>query len=179
MSSSAFPQAFDLDSQCADGHVALVFTAPDRSAIYFQSASTRWYYVASTFEDYHRLLLMHVGVRGWLYAFTDVGLTAATRQWMSFLAPQRLAIDLAHGRTNRDQWMQRSAAAKMDAAGREGGGGGGANQHHARSSAHAAVGLSLAKIDELAQSVLALQLRSTKSSAHSLATSGTDDEEEE
>ena len=76
---AAFPQAFDLDSQCPDGHVALVYTSLTQSAIYFQDCSTRWFYVADRFEDYHRLLLMHVGIRGWQYAFTDVGLDQNTK----------------------------------------------------------------------------------------------------
>lgn len=165
---SAFPQAFDLDSQCADGHVALIFTSATSSAVYFQDVSTRWYYVAPTFSAYHRLMMMHLGVHGWLYAFTPAGLSSVCKQWLGFLAPQRLAMDVAQGRSNREQWLQRASTATIA---------GGHPRTSSRPSGGQPAGtIDLAHIDDLAQSVLAVQ---KKPAVAKLATAGTEDEEEE
>ena len=37
---------------------------------------------------------MHLGIPGWKYAFTKVGLDPQTLKWFRFLTPERLAIDI-------------------------------------------------------------------------------------
>jgi hypothetical protein len=39
-------------------------------------------------------MIMHLGIPGWQYAFTKVGLDPQTLQWFRFLTPERLAIDI-------------------------------------------------------------------------------------
>ena len=41
---------------------------------------------------------MHLGIPGWQYAFTKVGMDPQTLQWFRFLAPERLAIDIENRR---------------------------------------------------------------------------------
>jgi hypothetical protein len=72
--------------------------------------------VANCFTDYFRLMIMHLGIPGWQYAFTKVGLDPQTLQWFRFLAPERLAIDMENRRNQemmnkkngnqRDQFKQ-------------------------------------------------------------------------
>ena len=80
--------------------------------------------------SYVRLLVMHLGLPHWQYAFTDVGLnptakvkqihhhnheryhihphpflflSVSRQQWFRFMAPERLAIDLNHSRRTEDR----------------------------------------------------------------------------
>ena len=113
-----FP-AFDLDSTCAGGRVVFLYrgggggagggvggggeggtpssSLPSLSAsgpqVWFQDMSSRLFFIAKTFTDYFRLMVMHLGIPCWQYAFTDVGLDPICRQWFRFLSPERLAID--------------------------------------------------------------------------------------
>lgn len=56
--------------------------------------SCKWFFIANTFTDYFRLMIMHLGLPNWHYAFTEVGLDPQTLQWFRFLSPERLAIDI-------------------------------------------------------------------------------------
>ena len=89
--------AFDLDSTCLDGRLALLFrTGVDGAQVWFQNRSGDWYFVATSFTDYYRLMMMHLGVPRWQYAFTEVGLDPLSTQWFRFLCPDRLSIDTRH-----------------------------------------------------------------------------------
>jgi len=83
-----------LDSTCRGGRICLVYKdTDDRPQVWFQALSCKWFFVAKTFTDYYRLMIMHLGLPYWCYAFTDVGLDPVTKQWLRHLLPQRLAID--------------------------------------------------------------------------------------
>ena len=69
---------------------------PAKPQIWFQDLSCKWYFIANTFTDYFRLMIMHLGLPNWHYAFTEVGLDPQTLQWFRFLSPERLAIDMEH-----------------------------------------------------------------------------------
>jgi tubulin polyglutamylase complex subunit 2 len=117
-----FP-AFDLDSTCAGGRVVFLYrgsgggggagggggggggggegtssssllsSSASGPQVWFQDMSSRLFFIAKTFTDYFRLMVMHLGIPCWQYAFTDVGLDPICRQWFRFLSPERLAID--------------------------------------------------------------------------------------
>jgi hypothetical protein len=38
-------------------------------------------------------MVVHLGIIGWQYAYTDIGLDNVTRQWMRLYCPERLAAD--------------------------------------------------------------------------------------
>ena len=38
-------------------------------------------------------MVVHLGIVGWQYAYTDIGLDNVTRQWMRLYCPERLAAD--------------------------------------------------------------------------------------
>ena len=56
--------------------------------------SCKWYYIANTFTDYFRVMVMHLGIPNWQYAFTQCGLDQQTLQWFRFFIPERLSIDI-------------------------------------------------------------------------------------
>ena len=90
---------FDLDSTCADGRVALYYNnGPRDPEVWFQDLSCTWFFLAKNFTDYFRLLIMHLGLPRWQYAFTSVGLDPAAKQWFRFLSPERLAIDMQYAK---------------------------------------------------------------------------------
>jgi tubulin polyglutamylase complex subunit 2 len=86
---------FDLDKKVLNGRLGLVYRGNDaKPQIYFQDLSGDWFFIANSFTDYFRLMVMHLGLPNWQYAFTDVGLDTTSQQWFRFLSPERLAIDI-------------------------------------------------------------------------------------
>ena len=123
--------AFDLDASCGCGRVALVFVDAGASSplaqspaatsasqaqrpthvhvqVWFQDLATRWHVLAGSFSEYFRVMVAHLGLPNWQYAFTDVGLDPAARQWFAFLGPERLAVDLERGRLKRAKKARRN-----------------------------------------------------------------------
>lgn len=95
--------AFNLDynnNTTMDGKVAMVFDISDKKnisiSIWFQDLSCEWNFICNSFSDYLRLMIMHLGLIRWQYAFTKIGLNPITMQWLRFLVPNRLNIDLKH-----------------------------------------------------------------------------------
>ncbi|CEP01905.1 Knr4/Smi1-like domain-containing protein [Plasmodiophora brassicae] len=87
---------FALDST-ADGRVVLVFSK-DLAAtrVYFQDLSSAYNFVCDTFTEYMRLMVMHLGIARWQYAFTKCGLPPSSIQWFRLMSPERLHLDLRH-----------------------------------------------------------------------------------
>ncbi len=89
--------AFDIDNTCTGGTVAFFYSSKDNfdnPQVWFQDMSCKWFFIANTFTDYFRLMIMHLGLPCWQYAFTEVGLDPVSQQWFRFLSPERLAIDI-------------------------------------------------------------------------------------
>ena len=67
--------AFDIDSKVKNGRLALIYKEETaKPQIWFQDHSCQWFFIANTFTDYFRLMIMHLGLPNWHYAFTQVGL---------------------------------------------------------------------------------------------------------
>ena len=89
--------AYDVDNTCTGGTVAFFYNTKDNHdnpQVWFQDMSCKWFFIANTFTDYFRLMIMHLGLPCWQYAFTEVGLDPVSQQWFRFLSPERLAIDI-------------------------------------------------------------------------------------
>ena len=43
--------------------------------IWFLDRGMRWHYITDSFMAYYRLMIMHLGLPQWQYAFTDIGLS--------------------------------------------------------------------------------------------------------
>ena len=58
--------AFDIDSLAQDGRVALLYRNTfNKPQIWFQDLSCSWFFIANTFTDYFRLMIMHLGIPHW------------------------------------------------------------------------------------------------------------------
>lgn len=91
--------AFDIDAKVKNGRLALIYRHKEaKPQIWFQDLSCQWFFIANSFTDYFRLMIMHLGIPNWHYAFTQVGLDPQTLQWFRFLSPERLAIDIENRR---------------------------------------------------------------------------------
>lgn len=86
--------AFDINSLCRGGRLAFVYEdSTSDPEVWFQALSCRWFRIATTFSNYFRLMMVHLGLPHWQYAFTESGLDPVSRQWLRLLCPQRLGID--------------------------------------------------------------------------------------
>eukprot|EP01064_Diplonema_japonicum_P009599 TRINITY_DN17074_c0_g2_i1.p1 TRINITY_DN17074_c0_g2~~TRINITY_DN17074_c0_g2_i1.p1 ORF type:complete len:287 (+),score=35.91 TRINITY_DN17074_c0_g2_i1:46-861(+) len=87
------------------GKVCLLYEKdrPYSPSIWFQSLSCSWHFVAHTFTDYFRLLIMHLGLPGWCHTYTETGLPNVTEEWFGFLSPERFHIDRLKGYRSKNQ----------------------------------------------------------------------------
>ena len=89
-------RAFHLDATCEMGRVLLLLgtEGPNswkRAQVWFQDGSCALSLLANSFSEYVRLLMLHLGLPGWQYAYTEAGLDPTCRQWLRLMAPDRLA----------------------------------------------------------------------------------------
>ncbi|KAL3909480.1 MAG: hypothetical protein SGPRY_009410 [Prymnesium sp.] len=84
-------RAYDLDSTCTSGRVC-IFLGNAEPQVWFQDNSCMWYFIASSFTDYFRLMVLNLGLPRWQYAYTEAGLDPVAKQWFKLLAPARLDI---------------------------------------------------------------------------------------
>lgn len=92
-------RAFDLDHKCPNGQVALIYNCGyNNPQVWFKDLGCGWNFIASSFTDYFRLLITHLGLPNWQYAFCPMGIDPVSKQWFRFLAPERFAIDMEHHR---------------------------------------------------------------------------------
>lgn len=97
--------AFVLDaSPSTYGRVCLSYPEGDTTnpEIWFEALDCTWHFIAHSFTDYFRLLIMHLGLPGWCHIFTEHGLPPATAEWFAFLSPERYQIDQQRGVRQRE-----------------------------------------------------------------------------
>jgi len=93
----SYVTALDLDSTCMNGRVALLYKRGfNNPQVWFQDLSCKWNFIADTFTDYFRLMVMHLGLPHWQYSFTDLGMDRVSQQWFRLMSPERLSINLDH-----------------------------------------------------------------------------------
>lgn len=78
--------------------VCLVYKSRDDSTptVWFQDLACRWHFLATCLTRYFRLQVVHLGIRGWHYAYTDIGLDPVARQFLAFYCPERLYAEDNH-----------------------------------------------------------------------------------
>jgi hypothetical protein len=59
--------AFEIDSKCKGGRLALVYMEggkdpQSKPQIWFQDLSCSWFFIANSFTDYFRLMIVHLGI---------------------------------------------------------------------------------------------------------------------
>lgn len=96
--------AFVIDSHPMFGQICLLYSTNsnnkigstfkfDSPEIWFQDCSCRWHYVASTLSQYLRLQTLHLGIFGWIFAYTPEGIPPVTYQWLNIYCKERLILD--------------------------------------------------------------------------------------
>lgn len=88
-------RAFELDATCEAGRVLLLLgldLGTRRGQVWFQDGSCALSRLATSFGEYLRLLVLHLGLPRWQYAYTEAGLDPTCRQWLRLMAPDRLAV---------------------------------------------------------------------------------------
>jgi len=66
--------------------------------VWFQDISARWHFVSSSFTNFLRLMVAHVGVYGWHLAYTQEGLPAETVHWMGLFCRERICVATTRGK---------------------------------------------------------------------------------
>ncbi|XP_007486793.1 tubulin polyglutamylase complex subunit 2 isoform X1 [Monodelphis domestica] len=82
---------FELDSCSGNGKVCLVYKrdkpAPQDSEIWFLDRALYWHFLSDSFTTYYRLLITHLGLPQWQYAFTSYGISPQAKQWFNMYKP--------------------------------------------------------------------------------------------
>ncbi|XP_073926081.1 tubulin polyglutamylase complex subunit 2 isoform X4 [Castor canadensis] len=83
---------FELDSCNGNGKVCLVYKSgkpglAQDTEIWFLDRALYWHFLTDTFTAYYRLLITHLGLPQWQYAFTSYGISPQAKQWFSMYKP--------------------------------------------------------------------------------------------
>ncbi|XP_056128825.1 tubulin polyglutamylase complex subunit 2 isoform X2 [Lampris incognitus] len=84
---------FELDSCGGNGKVCLVYRSctqgvvAQQSEMWFLDRSLYWHFLTPTFTSYYRLMITHLGLPEWQYAFTPYGPSPQAKQWASLYQP--------------------------------------------------------------------------------------------
>ncbi|BFY98652.1 hypothetical protein BsWGS_01692 [Bradybaena similaris] len=110
---------FELDPCDRFGKVCLVYSGAPKdyiTKIWFLDRSLRWHYICDTFLAYYRLMLMHLGLPHWQFAFTDIGLPPYAKQWYNMYAPVRLEVDAERGvdLTTHNEMSEKAKTSPLD-----------------------------------------------------------------
>lgn len=89
---------FELDPCGGNGKVCLVYknTKPvvtPECEIWFLDRALYWHFLTKTFTAYYRLLITHLGLPQWQYAFTSYGISPQVKQWFNMYKPITLNTD--------------------------------------------------------------------------------------
>ncbi|KAF7473701.1 tubulin polyglutamylase complex subunit 2 [Marmota monax] len=90
---------FELDSCSGNGKVCLVYksgkpASAQDTEIWFLDRALYWHFLTDTFTAYYRLLITHLGLPQWQYAFTSYGISPQAKQWFSMYKPITYNTDL-------------------------------------------------------------------------------------
>ncbi|XP_033939088.1 tubulin polyglutamylase complex subunit 2 [Pseudochaenichthys georgianus] len=91
---------FKLHSCGVNGKVCLVYkncttgVVAQQSEIWFLDRSLCWHLLTATFTSYYRLMITHLGLPEWQYAFTPYGPSPQAKQWASLYQPLTFSSEL-------------------------------------------------------------------------------------
>ncbi|XP_071372673.1 tubulin polyglutamylase complex subunit 2 isoform X2 [Centroberyx affinis] len=94
-------RVFELDSCGGNGKVCLVYkncspgVVAQQSEMWFLDRSLCWHYLTPTFTSYYRLMITHLGLPEWQYAFTPYGPSPQAKQWASLYQPLTFSSELS------------------------------------------------------------------------------------
>jgi tubulin polyglutamylase complex subunit 2 len=87
-----------LDSSCEVGEVVLLYRnisddLPAQPEVWLLDQAAQLTFICSTFSQYMRLMVLHLGIYGWQLLFTSDGLPENAQIWMDIFCKERLLID--------------------------------------------------------------------------------------
>ncbi|XP_044513781.1 tubulin polyglutamylase complex subunit 2 [Gracilinanus agilis] len=85
---SQFAQVYNSDKlkeKC--GNLKLSHLSPQDSEIWFLDRALYWHFLSDSFTTYYRLLITHLGLPQWQYAFTSYGISPQAKQWFNMYKP--------------------------------------------------------------------------------------------
>lgn len=90
---------FELDPCNGHGKVCLVYKKgkpglAQHSEIWFLDRALYWHFLTDTFTAYYRLLITHLGLPQWQYAFTSYGISPQAKQWFNMYKPVTFSTNL-------------------------------------------------------------------------------------
>uniref|UniRef100_A0A673TMX4 Knr4/Smi1-like domain-containing protein n=1 Tax=Suricata suricatta TaxID=37032 RepID=A0A673TMX4_SURSU len=96
---------FELDPCNGNGKVCLVYkrgkpALAQDAEIWFLDRALYWHFLTDTFTAYYRLLITHLGLPQWQYAFTSYGISPQAKQWFNMYKPITYNTDLLAEETN-------------------------------------------------------------------------------
>jgi len=84
----------EISSDGQHGKVCLLFKEEGNIEVWLIDLSLQWHFLAPSFSHYYRMMVTHLGIRGWQFLYTEYGLTPEAKQWFSFCLPHRLKEDI-------------------------------------------------------------------------------------
>jgi tubulin polyglutamylase complex subunit 2 len=98
--------AFTIDSFSEVGDIVLLYQQegtyqgsdgkvirnPSSPQVWLVDMALRWHFIAPSFSDYVRLMIVHLGIVGWQLIFTPEGLPYTTKQWMGIFCKGKLMV---------------------------------------------------------------------------------------
>ncbi|KAH0627787.1 hypothetical protein JD844_008129 [Phrynosoma platyrhinos] len=75
------PTLADLEDTDEEGVVS------PESEIWFLDRALYWHFLTKSFTTYYRLLITHLGLPQWQYAFTSYGISPQAKQWFNMYKP--------------------------------------------------------------------------------------------
>ncbi|KDO24244.1 hypothetical protein SPRG_09880 [Saprolegnia parasitica CBS 223.65] len=79
-----------LESSSTLGEVCMVFVDDETVQVWLKDLTNQWHFLAKSFSDYYRLMIVHLGLVGWQLRFTPNGLDPVTQQWFHLFVPGRM-----------------------------------------------------------------------------------------
>uniref|UniRef100_A0A8C7X2B4 Tubulin polyglutamylase complex subunit 2 n=1 Tax=Oryzias sinensis TaxID=183150 RepID=A0A8C7X2B4_9TELE len=104
---------FELDSCGGNGKVCLVYknctqgVVAQQSEIWFLDRSLYWHFLTPTFTAYYRLMITHLGLPEWHYAFTPYGPSPQAKQWASLYQPLTFNCDNSSADSTADYFRNK------------------------------------------------------------------------
>ncbi|XP_026514380.1 tubulin polyglutamylase complex subunit 2, partial [Terrapene carolina triunguis] len=71
---------------CTCSFVSIPVVTPD-TEIWFLDRALYWHFLTDSFTAYYRLLITHLGLPQWQYAFTSYGVSPQAKQWFDMYKP--------------------------------------------------------------------------------------------
>ncbi|XP_004413272.1 PREDICTED: tubulin polyglutamylase complex subunit 2-like isoform X2 [Odobenus rosmarus divergens] len=96
---------FELDPCNGNGKVCLVYkrgkpALAQDAEIWFLDRALYWHFLTDSFTAYYHLLITHLGLPQWQYAFTSYGISPQAKQWFNMYKPITYNTDLLAEETN-------------------------------------------------------------------------------